>query len=72
MALGWHADFTTLGHVTALLLGMLVAVIALAARRAPVERGILTSSGSPAPDKIEIPSQSGAVKGREELGSRSP
>ena len=49
MALGWHADFTALGHVTALLLGMLVA-----------------------PDKIEIPSQSGAVKGREELGSRSP
>ena len=66
-----HVDFTALGHVTALLLGLLVAVIALAARRAPLTQPP-TASGTPASDKIEIPGQSGAVEVREELGSRSP
>ena len=71
VALGRHVDFTALGHVTALLLGLLVAVIALAARQAPVAQP-LTALSSPAPDKIEISSQSGAVEVREGLGSRSP
>ena len=71
VALGRHVDFTALGHVTALLLGLLVAVIALAARRAPVTQPP-TALSSPAPEKIEISRQSGAVDVREGLGSRSP